>query len=58
MPVKMWKKRDTPPLLVGLEAGSKSLVISLVVSQKSEHSTTGGSSNISPGHIPRIFSNL
>ena len=51
MLVRMWRKRNTPQLLVGLQAGTITLEISLAVSQKIGHSTTGGSSNTSPGHI-------
>jgi hypothetical protein len=46
------EKRNTPPLLVGLQACTTTLEISLLVPQKTGHSTTGGSSNTSPGHIP------
>jgi hypothetical protein len=34
MLVRMWRKRNTPPLLVGLQAGTTTLKISLVVLQK------------------------
>jgi hypothetical protein len=50
---RMWRKRNTPPLLVGLKAGTNTLEISLAVPQKIEHSSTGRSSNTTPGHIPR-----
>ena len=53
MLARMWRKRNSPPLLVGLQAYTTTLEISLVVPQKIEHSTTGGSSNTSPGHISR-----
>jgi hypothetical protein len=36
----MWIKRNTPPLLVGLQACTATLEISLAVSQKTGHSTT------------------
>ena len=49
----MWRKRNTPPLLVGLQAGTITLEISLAVPQKIGHSTTGRSSYTSPEHIPR-----
>ena len=48
-----WKKRNTHPLLVGLQACTTALEISLAVPQKIGHSTTGGSRNTSPGHISR-----
>ena len=53
MLARMWRKRNTPPLLVGLQACTTTLEISLVVPQKIGHITTGGSSNTSPGHISR-----
>jgi hypothetical protein len=52
MLARMWRKRDTPPLLVGLQAGTTTLEISLAVPQKIRHSTTGRSSNTSPGIYP------
>jgi hypothetical protein len=54
----MWRERNTPPLLVGLQAGTTTLEISLVIPQKISRSIIGRSSNSSPGHIRRIFSNL
>ena len=53
MLVRMWRKRNTPPLLVGLQAGTTTLEISLAVPQKIGHSTTGESGNTTPRHIPR-----
>jgi hypothetical protein len=41
-----------------LQAGTTSLEISLVVSQKIVHSTIGRSSNTSPWHITKKYSNL
>ena len=40
MLARMWRKRNTPPLLMGLQAGTITLEISLVVPQKMGHSTT------------------
>jgi hypothetical protein len=40
MLARMWRKRSTPPLLVGLQAGTTTLEISLEVLQKIGHSTT------------------
>ena len=57
MLVRMWRKRNTPPLLVELQACITTLEISLAVPQKIRHSTTGGSSNTSSGHISRRCSN-
>jgi hypothetical protein len=34
MLARMWKKRNTPPLLVGLQTGTTTLEISLAVPQK------------------------
>ena len=57
MLARLWRKRNTPPLLVGLQACTTTLEISLAVPQKIGHSTTGGPSNTSPGHISRRCSN-
>jgi hypothetical protein len=51
MLARMWRKRSTPPLLVGLKAGTTNLEISFAVLQKSGHSSTGRSNNTTPGHI-------
>jgi hypothetical protein len=40
MLVRMWRKRNTPTLLVGIQAGTTTLEISLAVSQKFRHSYT------------------
>jgi hypothetical protein len=45
MLARMWRKRNTPPLLVGLQAGTTTLEIILEVPQKFGHSITGRSSN-------------
>ena len=37
---RMWRKRNTPSLLVGLQPGKITLEISLAVPQKTGHSTT------------------
>jgi hypothetical protein len=42
MLVKMWRKRNTPPLLVGLQPGTTTLEINLVVPQKIGDSTICG----------------
>ena len=57
MLTRIWRKRNTPPLLVGLQACTTTLEISLVVPQKIGHSTTRTSRNTSPGHISRRCSN-
>jgi hypothetical protein len=51
MLARMWRKRNTPPLFVGLQACTTTLEISLVVPQKFGHSTAGGSHSTSLGHI-------
>jgi hypothetical protein len=40
MLARMWRKKDIPPLLVGLQACTPTLKISLAFPQKIEHSTT------------------
>ena len=55
--ISSWRKRNTPPLLVGVQACTTTLEISLAVPQKIGHSTTRGSRNTSPGHISRRCSN-
>ena len=52
MLARMRRKNNTPPLLVGLQTGTTTLEISLAVPQKIGHSTTGRSSNTSPGLYP------
>jgi hypothetical protein len=49
MLARMWRKRNTPPLLVGLQAGTTTLEISLVVPQKTGHSIILG---IYPEDVP------
>ena len=48
------RKRNIPPLLVGLQAGTTTLVVPL----KTGHDTTGGSCYTTPGHIPRGFPSM
>jgi hypothetical protein len=36
MLVRMWRKRNIPPLFVGLQAGTTTLEISLAVPQKND----------------------
>jgi hypothetical protein len=52
------ERGKTSPLLVGLQACTSTLEISLAVPQKIGHSTTRRSSNTSPGYISRRCSNL
>jgi hypothetical protein len=51
MLTRMWRKRNTPLLLLGLQAYTTTLEISLVVPQKIGHSTTRRSS-IYPEDVP------
>jgi hypothetical protein len=37
---RIWRKRNTPPLLVGLQAGTTTMEINLEVREKIGHSTT------------------
>jgi hypothetical protein len=52
MLARLWRKRNSPPLLMGLQAGTTTLEISLAVPQKIGHITTGTSSNTSPENYP------
>jgi hypothetical protein len=52
MLVRVWRKRDTSPFLVGLQTGTTTLEINLGVPQKIESI----SSSTTPGHIPKRFS--
>ena len=58
---RMWRKRNTPPLLVGLQACTTTLEVGLVVPQKIGHSTTRRSSNIPifqyPEDVPTVNKN-
>jgi hypothetical protein len=47
MLARMWRNRNTPPLLVGLQTCTTTLEISLAVPQKIGHSITEGPSNTS-----------
>lgn len=58
MLARMRRKRNTPPLLVGLQTGTTILEISLEVPQKIGHWTTWGSSYTSLGHIPKWCPNI
>jgi hypothetical protein len=39
MLARMWRKRNTPPLLVGLQVGTTTLEINLATPQKNENSS-------------------
>ena len=56
MLARMWWNRNTPPLLVRLQAGKTTLEVSLVFPQKIGHSSTGRSSNTPPwAYSQKIF---
>ena len=55
---RMWRKRNTPSLLVGLQAGTTPLELSLAVSQNTGHKSTKGPNYTTPGHITRGFPSL
>ena len=54
----MQSKRNTPPLLVGMETCTTTLEISMVVSQKAGNQPTSGPRNITLGHIPEGYSTI
>jgi hypothetical protein len=58
MLARLRRKRNTPTLLVGFQAGTTTLEISLVIPQKTGDSTAGGSSNTTVEYIPRRCSNM
>jgi len=58
MLARMWRKRNISPLLVGLQTGTTTLKISVVIPQKIGHSTTWGPRYTSPGHIPKWCSKI
>jgi hypothetical protein len=53
MLARMWRERNIPPLLVGLQTGTTTLEINLVIPQK-----TGKSSNTILGYIPKRYPNM
>jgi hypothetical protein len=58
MLVRMLRKTNIPPLLVGLQVGTTTLEISLVLPQKTGQSATKGSSNTIPGLLSLRCSNM
>ena len=54
----MWRKRNTPPLLVGLQVGATTMEISLGVLQKTRHDTSRGPCYTTPGHVLRGFPSM
>jgi hypothetical protein len=55
---KDMEKEEHSSIAGGIAAGTTTLEISLKVPQKIAHTTTGRSSDTSPGHIPRRSFNL
>jgi hypothetical protein len=53
MLARIWRKRNTPPLLVGLQTGTTTLEINLEVPQKIVNRSTWRPSNTTLGNIPK-----
>jgi hypothetical protein len=53
MLMRMWRKRNTPPLIVGLQTGTTTLEINLVVPWKIVNRYTLRPIYTTPGHIPK-----
>jgi hypothetical protein len=53
MLASIWKKRNIPPLLVGLQTGTDTLEINLEVPQETENTSTRRPSYITLGCIPK-----
>ena len=58
MLVRMWRKRNTLPLLVELQTNTTPLEINLAVSQKIGNSSTWRPRYTTPGHILKRCSNI
>jgi hypothetical protein len=58
MLISIWSKGSTPTLLVGVQTCTTSLEINLAVSQKTANSSTSRPSYITPGNIPKRYSNI
>ena len=56
MPERLWGKGNTPALLVGMQAGSAPLDVSVVISQKIRKQPFLRSSNITFGYISNVCS--
>jgi hypothetical protein len=52
---RIWRKRNTPPLLVGLQTGTTALEINLEVPQKIGNRYTRRPSNITLGNITKRY---
>ena len=55
---RMWRKRNSPTLLVELQARTTTLEISMAVPQKTGNDTTGGPCYTTPAHIHRGFPSM
>jgi hypothetical protein len=53
MLVRMWSKRNIPPLLAGLQTCSTTVEINLVVSKKTGNSSTSRHIYATLGHYPK-----
>jgi hypothetical protein len=58
MLVRLWNKRNTPPLLEGVQTCTTTLEINLVVSQEIGNSCPSRSSYAIPEHIPKRCSTI
>jgi hypothetical protein len=53
MLARMWRKRKTPPLLVGLQAGTTTLEINLEIRHKIGNKSTRRPNNTPLGNTPK-----
>ena len=49
----MWGKRDTNPLLVGMQTGEATMEVSLEIPQKPEYNPTIQPSHPTPWNLPK-----
>ena len=54
----VWRKRNLPTLLVGMQTGAATMEKSMEFSQKTKNRTIIRSSNPTPGHISRKEKNF
>ena len=54
---RVWRKGNSPTLLVGMQTGTATMVNSMEVPLKTENKTSIRSSNPTPGHIFREIPN-
>lgn len=55
---EMYSNCNSHPLLVGMQNDTVSLEDSLTLYYKTEHTLTIGSSNHSPGYLPKLVENV